>query len=306
MSDICPICSTPGKQIRDTAKGNIPLVFYRCADCKLDFTEHWDDEERVYSFYDKDNYVFKPNVTGLKMKYNEYQGRYDNISPHLNKNTRFLDIGCGDGTFLKMVKPLVAEAEGTEITTQHVNELRGEGFKIWDELLCDIKPDGKYDVICMFALLEHIPNVRDFLLDLKTRFMHQETKLFIEVPNLLDPLANVYDISEYRDFYYRQYHLYYFSEKSLQKLLYDVGLASSTKPLLQASMTNHFHWMHNGFGQKNTTDMSNIVLPNKLMISNTPSGKSIHEILDEVDDFYRTKLLENGIGDLIFCEAWHN
>ncbi len=304
MTDFCPVCSVPGKEIRNMAKGNIPMTFYHCSDCDIDYTEHWNDEERVYSFYQKDNYVFKPNVTGEVMKYDEYKGRYDSILPYLTENTRLLDIGCGDGTFLKMIKPHVAQAEGTEITEHHVKELRKDGFQIWDMLLHEFEPEKPYDVICLFALLEHIPNVKDFLNDMKSRFMHENTQVFIEVPNLLDPIANIYDIPQYRDFYYRQYHLYYFSEYGLTKLLRDTGLQCETRPLLQASLTNHFHWMHNGTGQANTTDMSNVVLPEKLLRETAPSGKSVLELLNEVDDLYREKMIANGIGDLIFCRAW--
>jgi len=304
MTDQCPVCSLTGKKFRNTAKGNVPMNFYHCSSCDIDYTEHWNDEKRVYSFYKKDNYVFKPNITGKSMKYDEYQGRYDNIVPHLDKNVRLLDIGCGDGTFLKMIKSHVAEAEGTEITTHHVTELRKDGFRIWDSLLHNIKPEKPYDVICLFALLEHVPNVKVFLKDLKSRFIHDNTQVFIEVPNLLDPLANIYDILEYRDFYYRQYHLYYFSEYGLKKLLADIGFDCETMPLLQASLTNHFHWMHNGTGQANTTDMSNVVLPQKLLREKSPAGKDVFDLLNELDDIYREKMLSNGIGDLIFCRAW--
>lgn len=304
MADTCPICNLKGRLIRDRVKGGVPVNVYRCDECYLDFLEIWDNERQVYSFYDRDNYVFKPNVTGEKMKYNEYEGRFERVFPFLKKETKLLDIGCGDGTFLSMVRSHVAQAEGTEITAYHVHNLRNEGFKIWDCSLHEIQPERPYDIICMFALLEHVPNIIEFLDDLKSRFTHEHTQIFIEVPNLLDPLTSCYDVPEYRNFFYRQYHLYYFTEKSMSKLLEKIGFKCETKLLLQASLTNHFHWIHNKKGQATTTDMSNVILPEPPLMHKTPSGKPFMEILNAVDDLYRRLLLKNGIGDLIACRAW--
>lgn len=304
MTDKCPICDSKGKIIRDKIRGEIDINVYRCKGCFIDFLETYDEKELISSFYENSNYVYKPNVTGEKMKFNEYDERVKRIFPYLSSNTKLLDIGCGDGTFLRMVRPHVSVAEGTEITAVHVENLRRDGFRIWDCLLHQMKPETRYDVICMFALLEHVPKVTDFLEDLKRRFMHDKTQVFIEVPNLLDPLTSCYDIPEYRDFFYRQYHLYYFSEKSLGLLLSKVGFMFECQIMLQASLTNHFHWMHQGKGQATTTDMSNIVLPQKALMDRTPLEIPFMNILDWVDDFYRDLMVKNGIGDLLRARAW--
>ncbi len=304
MNQRCPVCNSPGIQIRDRVRGGKEIRVYRCEDCFLDFLDIWDETEKVYQFYDGNQYVYKPNITGERMKFNEYDERVKRILPYLNKKSRVLDIGCGDGTFIKRICSYCGQIEGTEITVEHVRKLRSEGFVVWDCLIHEMEPTQPYDIICMFALLEHIPNVIEFLYDLKKRFMHQGTVIFIEVPNLLDPLTSCYNIPEYRDFFYREYHLYSFTKKSLGKLLQKAGFEFECQPLLQASITNHFHWMHQKKGQATTTDMSNVVLPEKPIMDKTPSGKPFIEILDEVDSFYREIMITNGIGDLLACRAW--
>lgn len=194
MSTTCPICNRLETiKIRDTVRGNKPIRVYRCEDCQLDFSETWDNEQRAYEFYGTDQHVWRPNVIDGYLKFDEYEIRFRQVLPYLKAGTRLLDIGCGGGNFLRKVKPLVAEAEGCKIAPSHVKQLREEGFKILDRPLEEIQPEKPYDIICMYAVLEHIPNVSLFLEDLK-RFMHEDTQTFIEVPNLLNPLVSFYDI----------------------------------------------------------------------------------------------------------------
>ena len=311
MSNTCPICSQTGRRIRDSVKGgnkqsvgqSVAISVYRCDSCWLDFLEIWDDGETVRKFYENEKYVFSPITDRKILKYDEYNERLQRIVPYLNTKKTLLDIGCGDGTFLRMIRPYVKEAHGVDINKKQVQNLRQEGFKIWQCQIEELKPEYPYDIICMYAILEHIPNVLEFLLTFKGEFIHSGSQLFIEVPNLMNPLVSCYDIEKFRNFYYRQYHLYYFTEKSLGKLLKKVGFKHETKPLIQASITNHFHWMHKEKGQT-TTDMTNVVLPQPALMNMAPSGKRFMDLLNQVDDFYRDLMLKNGIGDLIACRAW--
>jgi len=316
MSNKCPICSRDSNKIvsnsvitkvtsgeRLKVGGRIPISVLRCEDCELDFLETWNDRERAYRFYENDRYVYKPNIIEENRKFNEYEYRFNLIKPYLSEDTRLLEIGCGEGIFLRQARTIVSDPEGCEITVAHVNALREDGFKIWDCPAEDIEPEYSYDILCMFALLEHVPLISDFLNHLKT-FSHGKSHIFIEVPNLLDPLVSYYDVSAYRDFYYREYHLYYFTPKSLRKLLNLQGFECEIWPTQQASLTNHFHWMHKGRGQANTNEMVNVTLPKALINNNTSGNKTFEQILDEVDDFYRQILLNEGIGDLLSCHAW--
>jgi len=304
MTDRCPICGKSARPFRHKVRGDKPIKVYRCQGCDLDYLGIWDDEKTTLGFYDNNNYVYKSNYTGHKANSDEYRKRFELVSPHLNRETRLLDIGCGDGTFLKMIKPYVKAAEGTEKTSIHAQMLKKQGYKVWHSLTKDVRPESPYDIICMFAVLEHIPKAAEFLRDLKARFTHKNTQIFIITPHLLDPLVSCYDVPEYRDFFYREYHLYYFTEKSMGRLLEKTGFQFEIKPVLQASLTNHFHWMHKGHGQANTTDMSNVVLPKSPLMSTTPSGRPFHDVLSKVDNYYRELLCEEKIGDLLFCRAW--
>ncbi len=96
----------------------------------------------------------------------------------------------------------------------------------------------------------------------------------------------------------------YFKENSLGKLFEKVGLNYTCELRQQASITNHFHWIHNEIGQPTKSDMVNTVLPKRLLSENTPLGNPFILLLDKVDDYYRGLLMEEGIGDLLVCRVW--
>lgn len=302
MSRKCPLCgASSGELVQNTVKGGVETDVLRCSPCELDYLETWDNVEHVKSLYEADKYVFTANVSEeseIPIKFNEYDERYKWMKPYLSPDQSLLEIGCGDGTFLRMIQDDVALAEGVELSPPQVKRLREEGYTCYDTMIDEMEPQYEYDIVCMFALLEHVPLVCRFLEHLK-KYIHEKSNVFIEVPNLHDVLISGYDVTEYRDFYYRQEHLYYFTPKSLGLLLNRAGFHYETHTNQQASITNHFHWMHNRCGQATSNHMTAVVTP-----VSTFGNLTIKNILEEVDDYYRKRLLENNLGDLLSARAW--
>ncbi len=297
----CPVCSQSDVEVvRQQLSEQDPTVVYQCSPCDLQFLSTWDDVEYVKSLYEGDKYVFTHNAVKsetVELKYNEYDVRYARVKPYLNKSQSLLEIGCGDGLFLSKIRDDVAVAEGIELSPPQVEKVRSMGLTCYDQMVGELTPPRKYDVICMFAVLEHVPLVVEFLQHLK-EFMHEKTHLIIEVPNRKNLLFNTYDVPTFRDFYYRAIHLYYFTPKSLAKLLTDAGFKVTTSTSQQASITNHLHWMHHGKGQPNANYMTAPVLPVGWL-----DEAGLGDVLDEVDNLYRSRLEEAGIGDLLAAHA---
>ncbi len=297
----CPICSqTDVEVVRHQLSEQDSTTVYECDSCDLEFLSTWDDVPYVKSLYEGDKYVFTHNAVetdNIELKYNEYDIRYERVKPYLNKSQALLEIGCGDGLFLSKVRDDVAVAEGIELSPPQVERVRSMGLTCYDEMVGELVAPRKYDVICMFAVLEHVPLVTEFLQHLKG-FMHEKTHLIIEVPHRKNVLFNSYDVPTFRDFYYRAIHLYYFTSTSLTKLLIEAGFNVETETSQQASMTNHLHWMHNGKGQPNANYMTSVVLP-----VSWRDERGVSAILDEVDNLYRTRLEEAGLGDLLAAHA---
>jgi SAM-dependent methyltransferase len=304
MSSTCPVCEdTDVLKLNQKVKGPHEVNLYECAGCDLHFLDIWDDDEMIISFYEDNEVVFQSNIRPGALKYNEYDRRFSEVLPHVNKKTKLLEIGAGEGHFLRRIQPHVGEAHACELLPPYVASLREQGFHVWDDVLKNLTPPFQYDIVCMYAVLEHIPHVQGFLQELK-RWIHRDSLIFIELPNLQEPLVRYYDIPSYRNFFYREYHLYTFSEKSLRLLLEKAGYACETWPIQVASLTNHFHWMYMGHGQGSTNDMVNVTLPKPYLNRDTLAGRDFHEILDGVDDYYRQQLEQNGIGDILACKTW--
>ncbi|MGD2118688.1 MAG: class I SAM-dependent methyltransferase [Chromatiales bacterium] len=301
MTKECPICANEDVSlIRDIINDGNKTNVLHCSDCDLDFLETWDDVEYVKSLYDGDKYVFTHNVAAdcpVGLKYDEYEKRYQWMKPYLGNQSSLLEIGCGDGKFLRMVRDDVAVAEGLELSPPQVARLRSEGFTCYDVMIDEMEAPRQYDIVCMFAVLEHVPLVRNFLDRLKN-YLHPDSHVFIEVPNLNNPLVSGVDIPEFRNFYYRSIHLYYFTPTSLGKLLGQEGFAFNLHTSQQASITNHFHWMHKHQGQANGNYMTSVEPPVTIL-----DKLPMRDVLGKVDDYYRDLLEQNDMGDLLSAHA---
>ena len=311
MADKCPICYKKSHElvrgrVNGESKGQIKTKVWRCRDCELDFLETWDDSEYIKSLYEGANYVYSANISNnvnIPLKYNEYEERLKKMKPFLNKDHTLLEIGSGDGTFLRMVSPYVAVAEGVELSPIQAERLRKEGFTIYDTIIDEVEPVKSYNIVCMFQLLEHVPNVTTFLECLK-KYLSYNSMIFIEVPNLNCPLLSCYDIPGYRDMQYRIIHQYYFTLKALGKLLEKCSYGFEIRTLQQASITNHFHWMYTQIRQPTKNHMSSAVLPVPYFSKGHIDSNLVKDVLEVTDNFYRQMLEKRDLGNLIYARAW--
>lgn len=251
-----------------------------------------------------ENNIHKNEIISKHWCYYDHKGNYhqslienNNFTDSgLEKLIKRLKIGCGNGWFLDMVKNDVASVECIELSPPQVLKLREKGYKCYDLMIEDLKIKKKYDVICLFAVLEHVANVENFLTVLK-KFLKPDGNIFIEVPNRKNILFSGFKVESFRKFYYRDIHLYYFTPKSLKKLLSKNGYKCNLETSQQASITNHFHWLHNKKGQENANIMTSIYIPD------IDLEKQFSDVLEQTDNFYRKTLNENGLGDLLFARA---
>ena len=107
---------------------------------------------------------------------------------------RFLDYGCGDGTFLALASHLFRQAVGADLELQHVtecstrfSEIPNLSFLLTGQL-AGPEHEGRYDVVTCMEVLEHcLPDIREkVLLDLR-RLIHAGGMVIISVPVEIGP-----------------------------------------------------------------------------------------------------------------------
>ena len=136
------------------------------------------------------------------------------INSFSTTNKSVLDIGSGTGDFLLACKQNGWSIDGVEPNNRANKETRS---KTGTEISKDISElDNKqYDVITMWHVLEHVPNLNEYLLVLK-KILKPDGVLVVAVPN-----HKSYDATYYKEFwaaYDVPRHLWHFSRLSIDKL----------------------------------------------------------------------------------------
>ena len=125
-----------------------------------------------------------------------------------------LDIGCGDGEFLKYVnnkvkkngidfsKTGIEKAKQKVIGNFYVGDINKMGFK-----------DSSFDIITIIETLEHVNKPEDILKEIR-RLLKKGGTLIISVPH---PEHDIYDVRAWPECY--SLHLYAFTFDNLKRLL---------------------------------------------------------------------------------------
>jgi SAM-dependent methyltransferase len=100
---------------------------------------------------------------------------------------RVLEIGCGSGLFLRLLRDAGYRAEGLEMSERDAARARRLGLAVAHGMLgqADV-PDRGYDIVLLNYVLEHVPDPRDAVAEL-TRLLAPGGWLIVGVP-IIDSL----------------------------------------------------------------------------------------------------------------------
>jgi 2-polyprenyl-3-methyl-5-hydroxy-6-metoxy-1,4-benzoquinol methylase len=126
---------------------------------------------------------------------------------------RVLDIGAGTGDFLLECKNQNWDILGIEPNDKAKGIAVGKGIKFGDTI--EKLESNSFDVITMWHVLEHVPDVEHQVAELK-RLLKPSGTIIIAVPNFKS-----YDANHYKEFwaaYDVPRHLWHFSKTAIEKL----------------------------------------------------------------------------------------
>ncbi len=207
------------KKVKDYSVSNEVFDLHHNPEYDLLITFPKPSLETLPNYYESDNYISHTDRSRTLferayrlIKSIAIKKKISLINKHANKGN-LLDIGAGTGSFLHAAKKDGWQTIGLEPSEKAKQFASLKGLKFIDNLN-DI-PTKSQDIITMWHVLEHVPNLDEYLFELK-RIIKPSGTIFIAVPNFKS-----FDASYYGKFwaaYDVPRHLWHFSKGSIQKL----------------------------------------------------------------------------------------
>lgn len=177
----CPLCekkTTVFFKIKDT-----PL--YKCQNCSCQFIDNklFDQNLQLYeeSFYKEDNTRFNPLIEIIILFVRKL--RIKSLLKYKPNPGKVLEVGCGRGEVLKVLKKRGWDVTGVQISKTIADILNQQGIKT---LNCPFEAtnlkEKEYDAIIMFQVLEHLKDPVEAI-EICKDILKNDGILIIEVPN---------------------------------------------------------------------------------------------------------------------------
>jgi len=251
----CPLChdESPAQYWPEVWNAPGRSVMY-CKGCESYFL-HPQLTERDQQAFDReyDNYI--ADRAKLVSQYTEetfdslvddsIEERFQDIAEWFESGVSVLEIGAEKGGFLDRIAPVVGEVSAVDACPEYTDILQGKGYSAY-RYVWDVPADKQYDRICLFSLLEHIPDPRPFLARLH-QCLQPGGYMIIEIPSAKEPLISLYDIPAFKSFYFQSMHPYVYSVKAASLVLREVGFEVSKVQYKQRyGLSNHLNWLKAG------------------------------------------------------------
>lgn len=129
------------------------------------------------------------------------------------KPKRFLEVGCGTGSFLRLMKASGWQVEGIEPDGQYTASVKEDfELEITDAYLEDFETTALYDFVASFHVIEHVPDPNTFI-EKCHKLLKRGGRLMIECP----AIDKIY--GDKVDFFFWDVHINTFSKETLTALL---------------------------------------------------------------------------------------
>jgi ubiquinone/menaquinone biosynthesis C-methylase UbiE len=192
------------------------------------------EANQLSKYYESDDYIsHTDNKKGIvsflyqKVKKRALQNKLNLISSLKKDANNILDIGAGTGDFLKHIKSETRSVFGIEPNKKARALASKKGINL-EESIADFK--GKtFDVITMWHVLEHVPNLEETIKKIEA-LLSPNGVLIIAVPNY-----NSFDAAYYKNYWAAfdaPRHLWHFSRNAMKKMFSDNLIPLKTKPMI--------------------------------------------------------------------------
>lgn len=224
----CPICYAQEKKLflkcKDFTVSQKSFDIQECLNCGFKYTSPRPLAEDLGQYYKSNEYISHSDTRkGIVNKLYHWVRSYTLIKKlklilRYSKTGRILDYGCGTGAFLETCQKAKWEVYGIEPDSD-ARRIAGNRLGIIPEpdidSFCSRYVGAKFDVITLWHVLEHIPDLEGWFKFI-SEYLDRNGTLVIAVPN-----CSSYDAAKFKE-YWAAYdvprHLYHFTPKDIDKL----------------------------------------------------------------------------------------
>ncbi len=222
----CPVCNS--KNIKDIF---IKWGFAHsvCNNCQHVFVRNQLNKKILMKLYDKSLAdIFqrerRSKNSSLKNYWDKVYTKYSKL--YVNKNIKILDVGCGDGQFIKIVKEKFKNKNifGSEFsihTKEPLRKLLGKNFLYKSNIEQIRKKNLKFNLITFWGVLEHLKNPLDTIRSSK-KILEDNGKILVLIPNIKSRAFKILGVST--PTINPREHLQFFTESSMKCLTKKSGL----------------------------------------------------------------------------------
>lgn len=231
----CPICGTQFGELIKRVPLNLSIemrekikypYYYdlvSCNQCGMLFADTELSKEEIDNYYIQCNMYDSMSSVKEDIYIESCNLYFEAILPYLTQHSRIIDIGCGNGMFLKFLKDRgYTNLYGIDPSESSINNLNKNGItgivgSAYDKIPSEWSK--KFDVVISTGVLEHLL-FPDICLTGFINLMKETGILYIAVPNAMGFKKYLRDIPNY----FNQEHINFFTPKTLDYFFNKRGL----------------------------------------------------------------------------------
>ncbi len=221
----CPLCR--GLDFKTlVVEQTLPVV--RCAGCALVFVNPRPNRDGLLQFYE--NYfpmesapLWQKQMADVFLKeglnrIREFKG---SGVLKLNAKPKLLDVGCGMGFFLDLMRQAGWDTKGIEPAPEAARHAREKlKLDLYEGTIEEAVLSDSFDAVTLWYVLEHVPNPHE-ILDRVARLLKPGGLLIIRVPNQNVTIDRILNFLGFQKFFLINppRHLFDYSPKTLSRFL---------------------------------------------------------------------------------------
>jgi 2-polyprenyl-3-methyl-5-hydroxy-6-metoxy-1,4-benzoquinol methylase len=221
----CSVCGSDRFSHKYTIK---QFNIVQCSECSFVYVNPRIKTEELYKLYSSDyfnntQFGYENYELNARLRIMTFEKWYSLIVPFLGKKQeRALDIGCAAGDFIEvMMRNGWKDAEGIELDPTMIALLRKKNILVSTTPLEKIEMNGKYDLITLFDVIEHLPGLSEAFQKLHD-ILEPDGTIALITPDYSSAQRKLFGK---RWFQFKPYeHIQYFTPTTLARALKPHGL----------------------------------------------------------------------------------